>query len=86
MIFLCVAKLARAIARLIQSLSYSSNSFSSESSEAPSESSDSFLNSITSMNEVPGTDSNSELMYIYYDSDMATEEDVITHEYAPDAN
>ena len=40
----------------------------------------------TFTDEVPGTDSNSESIYIYYDSDMATEEDVITHEYAPDTN
>lgn len=39
---------------------------------------------ITSMDEVPGTDSNSESIYIYYDSDMATEVDVVSHEYAPE--
>ena len=40
----------------------------------------------TSMDEVPETDSNSESIYIYYDSDIATEEDAVTHEYFPDTN
>lgn len=36
--------------------------------------------------EVTGTDSNSETVYIYYDDDFATEEDVVTYEYVPDTN
>ena len=38
----------------------------------------------TFTDEVPGTDSNSESVYIYYDNDMASEVDVVSHEYAPE--
>ena len=38
----------------------------------------------TNAEVVPGTDSNSESVYIYYDNDMASEVDVVSHEYAPE--